>query len=149
MHEKLQFLRESHTQCVTFVTKHLRSLNFSRCVALCRYRVTHSSKKKKKSKTGGYFTNSFQLPCTIIFHTFLCREETCEDVDVLHQQEILCQIETIQIFVRGNRFRKTNVMTHTNNSVIQSPSQPFLDSLRNAPPLKRLLSFELRSFPVA
>ena len=39
---------------------------------------------KKNSKTGGYFTNSFQLACTIIFHTLLCREETCEDVDVLY-----------------------------------------------------------------
>ena len=49
-------------------------------------------------------------------------EQIDGDVDFLHQLEILYEIETIQIFVRGNRFGKTNVTTRKNNSVIQSPS---------------------------
>ena len=49
-------------------------------------------------------------------------EQIDGDVDFLHQLEILDEIETIQIFVRGNRFGKTNVTTRKNNSVIQSLS---------------------------
>ena len=45
-------------KCVTFVTKHPPAYEFLRCLALCRYRVTHSF-KKINHKAGIYFTKLF------------------------------------------------------------------------------------------
>ena len=45
-------------KCVTFVTKHPPAYEFLRCLALCRYRVTHSF-KKINYKAGIYFTKLF------------------------------------------------------------------------------------------
>ena len=45
-------------KCVTFVTKHLPSYEFSRDLALSQYPVTHSF-KKINSKAGIYFTQLF------------------------------------------------------------------------------------------
>ena len=58
-------------------------LHGSHAVSLSADIESRTRETKKNSETGGYFTNSFQLPCTMIFHTFLCREEMCDDVDVL------------------------------------------------------------------
>ena len=38
-------VQAENRKCVTFVTKHLHSCEFSRGLVLCRYRVTHSFKK--------------------------------------------------------------------------------------------------------